>query len=526
MSDTGVSQQRLAQRSIGYRSLEMAARLGWILLFVTFGSSQLLAAWQTGLLIAGGLLAAGGYQFVFWRRFEYELTEDTFDIRSGVFSRRTREIPLDRVQNVDLQRNVFQQAVGLTEVRLETAGGSTTEATLRFVTEAEAARLREAISRQKRAAGTEPTAEAESVAGEQPPAEERHETLFEISPRELGLLGLISVDLRLLSILTVVLPLVLPSVGRRVGGEGPLMSDPLVAFALGAPIAAFFIVFVTAIVSGVFTLTNYWGFQLRRGAEELLYDRGLLQKFSGTIPLEKVQAFAISENVLARRLGYASLSVETAGYGPGDSSGSQSAVPIARRDRVLELARSVDSFEEIRFDRPPGRARYRYFLRYLLVVGGVVTVAYLANRFTGFAVAWQYAAGLVVLAPIGAHLKWANLGYAVLDTHLVTRTGFWTRETRIIPYFRVQTLIQSSSLLQRRRNLSTVVADTAGSGGLGGSNARAVDIDAREAEELRSTIERRFQQAVERGPLSSRTSRRQPGPEVGPSEGPSSSGSV
>jgi putative membrane protein len=313
MSDPGVSHQRLAQRSIGYRSLEMAARLGWILLFVTFGSSQLLAAWQTGLLIAGGLLAAGGYQFVFWRRFEYELTEDTFDIRSGVFSRRTREIPLDRVQNVDLQRNVFQQAVGLTEVRLETAGGSTTEATLRFVTEAEAARLREAISLQKRAAGSESTAEAESVAGEQPPAEERHETLFEISPRELGLLGLISVDLRLLSILTVLLPLVLPSVGRRVGGEGPLMSAPLVSFALGAPIAAFFIVFVTAIVSGVFTLTNYWGFQLRRGAEELLYDRGLLQRFSGTIPLEKVQAFAISENVLARRLGYALLSVETAG---------------------------------------------------------------------------------------------------------------------------------------------------------------------------------------------------------------------
>ncbi|MFC7227007.1 PH domain-containing protein [Salinirubellus salinus] len=477
--------QRLAPLSVGYRAMETAARLGWILIFVTFGSSQVLEAWQTGLLVVGGLLAAGLYQVVYWQRFEYELTADTFDIRSGVFSRRTREIPLRRVQNVDLQRNVVQRALGLTEVRLETAGGSDTEAQLRFVTETEAEQLRAEISRLKRGA-------AETPAGE-PATEPEAELLFAVTPRELFVLGIVSVDLRLLSLVTVVLPILVPSVGA---GMGPVQ-DPLVAFALSAPMAAAVIIVVAALISGLYSVTNYWGFELRRAEDELRYDRGLFQRFSGTIPLAKVQALSLTENALARRLGYASLSVETAGYGPGDASGSQSAVPIAERDRVVSLARSVEPFGPVEFERPPKRARLRYVVRYTVVALFVVAAAYAANRFTGFTFAWYVAFALLPLAPVGAHLKWRNLGYALLEDHFVARGGFWSRETRIVPYYRVQTVIESATVFQRRRDLATLVVDTAGSGGLTGSDARALDIDADRAAELRDVVEERLQRALD-----------------------------
>jgi putative membrane protein len=481
--------QRLAPFSIGYRALETAGRLGWVLIFVTFGSSQMLAAWQTALLVAGGLFAAGLYQVVYWRRFEYDLTEDTFDIRSGVLSRRTREIPLRRVQNVDLERNVLQRAFGLTEVRLETAGGSDTEAQLRFVTEAEAERLRSEISRLKR--GTSETGDGE------PAPEPEAELLFSITPRELLVLGVVSVDLRLLSILTVVLPILVPSLGMGTNGPFGPTTDPLLAFALSAPIATILLVFVAALVSGLYSVTNYWDFELRRAEDELRYDRGLLQRFSGTIPLSKVQALSLTENVIARRLGYASLSVETAGYGPGDSSGSQSAVPIAERDRVVSLARKVETFGPVEFERPPERARLRYAIRYTFVALLVVGAAYAVDRFTGFSFAWYLSAVLVALAPVGAHLKWRNLGYAVLDDHFVARGGFWSRETRLVPYYRVQTVIESATVFQRRRDLATLVVDTAGSGGLTGSDARALDIDAERAAELRETVEERLQRALD-----------------------------
>jgi putative membrane protein len=313
----------------------------------------------------------------------------------------------------------------------------------------------------------------------------------------------VSVDLRLLSLVTVILPILAPSM---TAGFGPIQ-DPLLGLVLGAPVLAVFLVLAAALISGVYSVTNYWGFELRRVEDELRYDRGLLQRFSGTIPLSKVQALALSENVLARRLGYASLSVETAGYGPGDSSGSQSAVPIAERDRVVSLARSVEPFEAVEFERPPKRARLRYVVRYTVVALLAVAAAYAVNQFTGLTFAWYLAFGLLPLAPVGAHLKWRNLGYALLENHFVARGGFWNRETRIVPYYRVQTVIESATVFQRRRDLATLTVDTAGSGGFTGSDARALDIDTGRAAELRETVEARLQGALEEARAERRSQR-------------------
>ena len=471
---------RLAPLSVFYRAGETVVRLAWLLVIATVGSRSMGVPTEVGAgVVAAGLVLALLYQFVYWQRYEYELTGDTFDIRSGVFSRRTREIPLGRVQNVDLRRNVVQRALGIAEVRLETAGGSETEAQLRFVGEGEAERLRETVSRRKR-----------GVSDDSTEAEPEADLLFAVTPRELFILGVTSVDLRLLSLASVFLPVVVPSLTDRFG-------DPLVSFAMTAPVGAFGLAVAAAVVSGIYSITNYYGFRLSRAGSELRYERGLLQQFAGTIPLEKVQTLSVTENVLARRLGYASLSVETAGYAPGDSSGSQSAVPIAERDRVFRLARSIDSFGDPDWQRPPKRARTRYVVRYVALVLVLTGIAYAVDRFTGFSYTWYYVLVGVPLAPVGAHLKWRNLAYAICEDHVLTRAGFWTRETRVVPYYRVQTVVDSRTVFQRRRHLATVLIDTAGGGGITGNDARAIDIDAEAATELRETVHDRLQDSLD-----------------------------
>jgi putative membrane protein len=262
-----------------------------------------------------------------------------------------------------------------------------------------------------------------------------------------------------------------------------------------APLAAVAIVAVTAAISGALAVTNYYGFRLSRVSEELHYERGLLQRFSGTIPLEKVQTLSISENVIARRLGYASLAVETAGYSPNDA-GSQSAVPLADRRRVFDLAQSVESFEDVAFERPPKRARQRYVVRYGIVAAVVVAAAFAVDRFTGFTFAWYATAVLVVAAPVAAHLKWRNLGYDLQSEYIVLREGFWTRTISVVPYYRVQTVVDSQTVFQRRRRLATLVVDTAGSSGLTSGATRALDIDEARASELREIVADRLQEEL------------------------------
>ena len=470
---------KLDPLSIPVRAGESVVRLAWLLVFVLVGSPALGGASGIGVAVVGWFVIALAYQLIYYQRFEYDLSEDTLDIASGVVSRRNREIPVGRVQNVDISRNVVQRALGVAQINLETAGGSSTEASLRYVSLEEAKRLQSEIGRLKRGAVSARTAD---------PEPERE--LFAVTRKELVLLGIIGIDLRLLSFVTVLLPVISPSLRER-------FADPLVGLAVTAPLAAVAVVGVAALISGAIALTSYYGFRLARRNDELLYERGLLQRFSGTIPLEKVQTLTISENFLARRLGYASLAVETAGYAPSDE-GSESAIPLADRGRVVDLARSIEAFDGIEFERPPKRARERYAVRYSVVAALAVGAAFATDRYTGLTFAWYVALALLPLAPVGAHLKWLHLGYDVQPDYVVLREGFWTRTTTVVPYYRVQTVLDSQTVFQRRRGLASLVVDTAGSSGLTNRQPRALDIDSERAADLRETVADRLQTAVQR----------------------------
>ncbi len=471
---------KLDPLSVPFRAGESVVRLAWVLIIILIGSPAL-GGGVPGVLsvVSAWFFVAFLYQLVYYQRFEYELTDDTLDIASGVVSRRNREIPIRRVQNVDISRNVFQRAFGIAQINLETAGGSSTEASLRYVSYEEAKRLQSELGRRKRGKSGE-------EAGEATPERE----LFSVTSKELVLLGIISIDLRLLSIVTVLLPVVAPSLREQ-------FADPLVGLAVTAPLVAAAIVLVVALISGVLAVTNYYGFRLARRNDELLYERGLLQRFSGSIPLEKVQTLTVSENVIARRLEYASLAVETAGYAPGDA-GSQSAVPIAERRRVFDLAQSIEGFEPIEFERPPRRARERYLVRYSIVALFVVGAAFAADTYTDFTFAWYVTIALLPLAAVAAHFKWMNLGYDVQSEYIVLREGFWTRTITVVPYYRVQTVLDSQTIFQRRRRLATLVVDTAGSSGLTNRQPRALDIDETRAEELREVVGDRLQEMVQK----------------------------
>jgi len=91
-----------------------------------------------------------------------------------------------------------------------------------------------------------------------------------------------------------------------------------------------------------------------------------------------------------------------------------------------------------------------------------------------------------------AHLRWKHRGYDLTDDALVTRSGFWRRSTRVVPYYRIQTVFVNRSPFQRRRTLATVVADTASTASLFGGDARVYDVDDGVAADLRDELRRRL----------------------------------
>jgi putative membrane protein len=101
----------------------------------------------------------------------------------------------------------------------------------------------------------------------------------------------------------------------------------LVIFALGS--------WLLAIGSTVLT---YARFELRRDGERLLISHGLLDRRRRSVPLARIQALRLTENLLRQPFGLAGLGFESAGYGP-DAAGSGVLFPLL----------------PLRVTRPPGR---------------------------------------------------------------------------------------------------------------------------------------------------------------------------
>ncbi|WHP19109.1 PH domain-containing protein [Cellulomonas sp. ES6] len=108
-----------------------------------------LAEWlgaRAWLFLAAGVVLVGlvgfGYSAIAWRMTRFAVTDDAVHLRSGVLFRQQRQARLDRLQAVDVVQPLLARILGLSELRLEVAGGAGSAVSLAFLREAEAEQLR------------------------------------------------------------------------------------------------------------------------------------------------------------------------------------------------------------------------------------------------------------------------------------------------------------------------------------------------------------------------------------------------
>jgi uncharacterized membrane protein YdbT with pleckstrin-like domain len=72
----------------------------------------LLVAWVLGT----------GWRVLTWRTTHFVVTSDRLIVRSGVFSRRGREIPLERINDITFHQSLFERMLGSGDLVVESAG--------------------------------------------------------------------------------------------------------------------------------------------------------------------------------------------------------------------------------------------------------------------------------------------------------------------------------------------------------------------------------------------------------------------
>jgi len=100
------------------------------------------------------------------------------------------------------------------------------------------------------------------------------------------------------------------------------------------------VIVISWLLSFLSTIITYYDFKVEVRKNDLLISRGLFERTQLTIPFNRIQAVQIREEIMRQPFGYASLVIESAGYGE-DQGNSNALFPLIRKKQMYDFIREV-----------------------------------------------------------------------------------------------------------------------------------------------------------------------------------------
>jgi putative membrane protein len=283
---------------------------------------------------------------VSWLVTRWRLDSTTLIIETGLLRRRSRRLPLARLQAVDVVEPILAKVFGLAELRIRLAGSSRVDGRLAYLNEATAVRLRERLLSGQHGAEPEP----------EPP---KSALLATVNPGRLVASVLLSGTWALPVVLVIVLAVVSPGQSAAILGSSTAVFLFYVGLGLWRRVSA------------------EYGFSVSHTDEGLRIRSGLLQTVTETIPRARVQSVRCVEPLLWRLLGWRRLEISVAsGQKTTGSRGesrriTKALLPVGDRAQSDELLRALLGTALPTLVRPSRRSFFRSPLRYLFLKSGV-----------------------------------------------------------------------------------------------------------------------------------------------------------
>jgi putative membrane protein len=378
-----------------------------------------------------GVVASTVLGYWRWWTTTWWVTPEAIHHKSGLIGLKETDVPLVRIQSLDLEQGPVQRLFGVYAAHVQTGGGGAKgEIVLEAVGGDDVRELRALVADHRPA----PAAEAHG------PERRLSRSRLLVAALTAGQLGVI-----------------LPAVaGFFQLGQQALDEDDavrLLPHTVMAAVAAVLALVVAAwLLSVLGSVIAFAGFTVTRDGDRLRIRRGLLARREATVPVERVRAVEVVENVLRLPFGLAALRMEVIGHAK-EAAAAQSLFPLLRRDEVRgfldellpELADDLDGLE-----RPPARAARRYVVP-PAVFGALVGAGVWAFTPAG---PWVLPAALL----LGAYglLRHRTAGWRLDGGRLAIRSLRLSRTTVLGPARYREWHELSQSPLQRRARLADV----------------------------------------------------------------------
>jgi putative membrane protein len=448
---------------------------------------------------------------------KYRIKGNYLVVDQGLLFRKTRTIPVDRIQNIDLTQNVLHRIFGVAEVKIETASGSEAEATLRVLSLEEVESLRSIIFQTKSHDCTNSTPSRNELSSNEsaqfghvfegnewgpapaydgPNEDHRIEGDLSFGPQrefnqnenhpsqarivwQIPLMDLAQAGLasnRGLILVGIAFGAAFQfgensyqSIYEWVSRILPESTGSLAYYLNLAAMVVAALVLLRLMGIGWYIL-RFYDYRLTQRGDDLRIACGLFTKVSATIPRNRIQFVSVQQNLIMRWMRLATIRIETAGGAIDSSNPAESVakswfmpvIPIDDVPQIIRLLRPGLDWNEQQFGYRglSNRAASRFTRLAIIQSIGVAAIA------GYFYWPWGVLAGFLVLPLFifWARKKAASRKYARTENAVIYRSGILERKTSVTFFEKIQAVTCEQNPFDRRWAMATLAIDTAAAG--------------------------------------------------------------
>ena len=410
-----------------------------------------------------------------WWTFIYWFENDELRVEYGLFIKKKRYIPFERIQSLNYKEGIFHQLFGLVQVMVETAGSTNGKPEVELTAiRKDAARLIEVLMNHSK--NQQRSIELGSNIEDGEIVTELSNELVHKMPNN---------DLLVLATTSNSIGVVLAGVAAVLGQFSEYIPYDLVFEELRVFVQFGVILIILVIIVGLLlawllsiaiTFLSYYDFSVMKESEKIIVTRGLLEKKKVTIPLNRVQAIKIVENPIRQIFGYASVIIESAGGAIGEKEKKMTLFPLIRKKRLDPILN--DLFPHFALDlnvtRPPKEAKaFFYRVDFIWLIPVIALCSYFYYPFGLFS--------FLLIIPIILLGIWQfkTTGYAIMGNQLTIIYRTISRVTFLVEKKRIQVVVRKQSYFQKRKKLASIQATVMS--GLTGATAKASNLNEEEA---------------------------------------------
>jgi putative membrane protein len=384
-----------------------------------------------------------GFSFINWYNTYYEIYDYEIRYTKGFLNKNTTVIPISKISTVDISQNVIYQFLDIAKLKLDSGAVNIGESEIKLVV---------SIEKANKIKNTLGKLEATNKKDEYIKLSTNEIVKYALTRNTTAIiLGIIFTINTFLDDLLKLFKIE-KDFYNEVGARLFTIDNINKKFILSICILIIAGYIITKLLAIFYYILKFSNFTICRDDKCINIKYGELSKKKYSLPINKINAVTLKQNLIRQALGLYSLEISTVGYGNEDKE-EAILYPICTINKAKEIIEKLVPDYNIDLELKPvnNKGKKRFF-----VIPMVITSIIVINLSVIFKYGYiSLIIELLVFAICYFQYKNTSIGYC--EEKIIATLGIFTKKIIIIKIDKVEDITISSSFFQRRDDLCTYV---------------------------------------------------------------------